>query len=144
MLWEKSCGAVIFRKGQETEYLILKYEAGHWDFAKGNIEADESEKDTVIREIKEETGIGNIEFVADFREEIKYFYRRDDNLVSKRVVFFLVEAKESEVKLSFEHVDYEWLTHKKALQRLTFKTAKRILEKASRMIKNSDEESEDT
>ena len=54
---EKSCGAVIFRVGNATKYLLLHYEAGHWDFVKGHSEKGESEEETVRREILEETGL---------------------------------------------------------------------------------------
>ena len=58
VLHEKSCGAVVFLKTlEETKYLLLQYEAGHWDFVKGNVEPEESEKETVLRELQEETGI---------------------------------------------------------------------------------------
>ena len=57
MLKEKSCGAVIFHKKEELiRYLLLNYAAGHWDFVKGNVEPNETEKETVVRELKEETG----------------------------------------------------------------------------------------
>ena len=73
---EKSCGAVVFKRDGEVEYLLLHYEAGHWDYVKGQVEQDESEKDTVTRELKEETGITDARFIEGFREEISYFYRR--------------------------------------------------------------------
>ena len=58
MLREKSCGAVVFlKKDNSTNYLLLNYAAGHWDFVKGNVEQNEIEKETVVRELKEETGI---------------------------------------------------------------------------------------
>ncbi len=53
VLNEKSCGAVVFFKNkEETKYLLLRYEAGHWDFVKGNVEVNETEKETVLRELK--------------------------------------------------------------------------------------------
>ena len=63
MISEKSCGAVVFLKSREVNYLLLHYEAGHWDFVKGNVEPTESEKDTVIRELQEETGIADAKFI---------------------------------------------------------------------------------
>jgi bis(5'-nucleosidyl)-tetraphosphatase len=45
MLREKSCGAVIYlKKDSEVFYLLLNYEAGHWDFVKGNVEPNETAK----------------------------------------------------------------------------------------------------
>ncbi len=130
MLQEKSCGAVVFKKNSEICYLLLRYEAGHWDFVKGNVELNESERGTVIRELKEETGITDARFIEGFRVRIEYFYRRKGETVHKEVAFFLVEAKTSEVKLSFEHIDYEWLNYQQANEKLTFRNAKAVLEKA--------------
>lgn len=128
----------MFKRNGEVEYLLLHYEAGHWDYVKGQVEPDESEKDTVIRELKEETGITDAYFMEGFREEINYFYRRERRTVYKQVVFFLIEAKESNVKLSYEHVGYEWLDYEKAMARLTFANAKRVLAKAHEFLKKQE------
>ena len=132
---ENSCGAVVFRENGEREYLLLHYEAGHWDFVKGNIEPHESEKDTVIRELREETGILRARFIDDFREEISYFYRRGGRTIFKEVTFFLIETKDTEVKLSYEHIGYEWLTYQHSLKRLTHGNAKKVLQRANTFLK---------
>ncbi|MCW4052255.1 MAG: NUDIX domain-containing protein [Candidatus Bathyarchaeota archaeon] len=132
---EKSCGAVVFRENGERKYLLLHYEAGHWDFVKGNIEPNESERDTVVRELGEETGILRARFIDDFREEISYFYRRGGRTIFKEVTFFLMESKNAKVKLSDEHIGYEWLTHKQALKRLTHGNAKKVLQRANTFLK---------
>ena len=132
---EKSCGAVVFRKSGEVEYLLLHYEAGHWDFVKGKVEPNESEKDTVMRELEEETGLTNAKFVGDFREEINYFFRRGSKKINKEVVYFLIQAKNGKVELSYEHVGYDWLSYEKAMKQLTFKNAKNVLKKAHIFLK---------
>jgi 8-oxo-dGTP pyrophosphatase MutT (NUDIX family) len=130
MLREKSCGVVVFVKNAEILYLLLQYEAGHWDFVKGNVEPNESEKDTVLRELKEETGIVATQTIEGFREIISYFYRRQGATVHKEVVFFLIEVDTKKVALSFEHVGFDWLNYERALEKLTFKNAKDVLQKA--------------
>lgn len=128
---EVSAGAVIFRReDSEIKYLLLHYEAGHWEFVKGNIDKTEEELDTVVREAKEETGIEDLKFVEGFRETITYFFRREGKTVRKEVIFFLAETKTKEIKLSYEHVGSEWLNYKDALERLTFKNAREVLQKA--------------
>ncbi len=134
MFGEKSCGAVVFLKSSEVKYLLLRYGAGHWDFVKGNVEPKESEKDTVIRELKEETGIDDARFINDFREKIEYFYRRQGTTVHKEVIFFLIETHTEQVRLSFEHVGYTWLDYPNALKKLTFKNAKDVLQKAHELL----------
>ena len=138
MLREKSCGAVVFVKNTEILYLLLQYEAGHWDFVKGNVEPNESEKDTVLRELKEETGIVATQTIEGFREVISYFYRRQGSTVHKEVVFFLIEAGTKKVTLSFEHVGFDWLNYERALEKLTFKNAKDVLQKAHAFLQSKE------
>ncbi len=134
MFREKSCGAVVFIKNPEVKYLLLHYEAGHWDFVKGNVEANESEKDTVIRELREETGIVDAQFIDGFRERIAYFYRRQGKTIHKEVVFFLIEAHTGKVALSYEHVGYDWLDYRQSMKKLTFKNARSVLQNARELL----------
>ena len=136
MLREKSCGAVVFLKNSEVNYLLLHYEAGHWDFVKGNVEPNENEKDTVIRELQEETGIVDAQFIDDFKEKIEYFYRRQGTTIHKEVIFFLIETHTEKVELSYEHVGYTWLNYQHAMEKLTFKNAKDVLQKAHELLKS--------
>ena len=135
MLNEKSCGAVVYANNSEVKYLLLRYEAGHWDFVKGNVEEGESEKETALRELKEETGIDDARLVGGFREKISYFYKRQGATVYKEVVFFLTEAKNTKVRLSFEHVAFDWLTYEEAMRKLTFKNARDVLQRARDFLK---------
>lgn len=136
VLREKSCGAVVFIKNEgSTKYLLLNYSAGHWDFVKGNVEPNEKEKETVVRELGEETSITDAEFIAGFRESIAYFYRRQGLTVNKEVVFFLMESHTEKVALSFEHIGYIWLDYQHAMEKLTFKNARDVLQKAHGFLK---------
>ncbi len=136
MLREKSCGAVVFlKKDNQTRYLLLNYAAGHWDFVKGNVEPNEAEKQTVTRELQEETGITDAKFIDGFREPIGYFYRRQGLTVHKEVVFFIMETKTEQVQISFEHIGFIWLDYKHAMEKLNFKNAKDVLQKAHDFLK---------
>jgi bis(5'-nucleosidyl)-tetraphosphatase len=133
---EKSCGAVVFiKKDEQTKYLLLNYSAGHWDFVKGNVEINETEKETVLRELKEETGITDANFIENFKETIAYFYRRQGLTVHKEVVFFIIQTHTEKVELSFEHIGYIWLDYKSAMEKLNFKNAKDVLQKTRDFLK---------
>ena len=136
MPFEKSAGAVIFRKeNKKIYYLLLHYQAGHWDFPKGIIEKGEKIEETAKREIREETGIEDIKFVEGFKNWIKYFFRVKGKNIFKIVTFLLAETKEKKVKISWEHIGYKWLPYEEALSQLTFKNAKEILKKANYFLK---------
>ncbi|MCW4044822.1 MAG: NUDIX domain-containing protein [Candidatus Bathyarchaeota archaeon] len=131
MLREKSCGAVVFLKQEsQVKYLLLNYSVGRWDFVKGGVEPDESEKETVIRELKEETNITDARFIDGFREPIAYFYRKNCAAVHKIVVFYLMETCSERVELSYEHEGYVWLDYEQAIKKISFANAKAVLEKA--------------
>ena len=59
MKQEKSCGAVIFREdgGGRRFYLVLTSVKGHVTLCKGHVEKGETEHETAVREIMEETGL---------------------------------------------------------------------------------------
>ncbi|MCS7129668.1 MAG: NUDIX domain-containing protein [Candidatus Caldarchaeum sp.] len=134
---ERSAGAVVFYQSEDgVVYLLLKYGAGHWDFPKGHIEKDEREMDAVFREVKEETGLEQIQIIEGFRKTINYMFMKEKRLVRKEVVFYLARAFSQSVVLSPEHLDYVWLPVGKAIERLTFKTAKETLTEADSFLKN--------
>ncbi len=123
---EESCGAVIYHS---DEFLLLHYEAGHWDFPKGNREKGETKLETARREIKEETGLADLEF-TDFEQEISYFYRREGKTIHKTVTYFLAKSFSKNITISWEHKGYEWLPYEKALDKITFQNAREILKAA--------------
>lgn len=140
---ERSAGAVIFRKeGKNVLYLLLHYPSSakapkeYWDFPKGHIEKGEKIEETIKREVREETGLDDIRLVEDFKEWIKYFFKFKGKNIFKIVTFLLAETKTKEVKVSFEHLGYEWLSYEEAFKKLTFKNAKEILKKAHHFLIN--------
>src|SRR5487761_1247959 len=79
----------------------------------------------------EETGLKVDSFISNFRKKIEYHYRRSGGLSHKQVVFFLAKADRDEVKISFEHSGFEWLTFEQSTRRLTFENARNVLRDAN-------------
>jgi 8-oxo-dGTP pyrophosphatase MutT (NUDIX family) len=126
-----SGGIVIKRTGPGLKVLLIKDGYGHWTWPKGNIEKDESSQDAAIREIWEETGVKNLEMI-DKIDAIHYFYRLKSKLIFKTVYLYLFEAKGSErlKALESEIEDAKWLPPAEALEKIEYKGAKKILNKA--------------
>ena len=141
---ERSAGAIIFRKEGDTPFfLLLHYPSSsrakkdYWDLPKGHIEKGEDEIGTIKREVEEETGLRDIDLVDGFKETIKYFFKWEGKTVLKFVTFYLAETKTKEIKVSREHIGFEWLPYKEALEQITFKNAKEILQKANEFLSKS-------
>ncbi len=132
MIYEKSCGAVIFTEVEGIRlYLIELMQKGHCSICKGHIEKNESEHQTAEREIVEETGL-SVEFIDGFRETIEY--SPYDNCI-KTVVFFLARTCSTEVKVQEEEVkEIKWLSFKEAIEALTFDSDKETLRKAEEFL----------
>ena len=135
---EKSCGAIVFsEESGERRYLILHYEEGHWDLPKGHIEEGETEEETTRREIFEETGISELEFIPGFRKAISYTFKRKGEPVPKEAVFFLAKIHANEVYLSDEHTGYAWLPYKQAAKKVTYDNARQLLKDAEKKLSSS-------
>lgn len=117
----------------EIQYLILKsYEMdSYWGFAKGHMEGQETEEQTCIREVFEETGI-KINIENDFRVVDKYMLTKDD---LKEVVIFLGEVKGQSVIIQKEEImEYRWCNYNTALKLITFAGSKGMLHKANKYL----------
>lgn len=120
---EKSCGCVIM---ENNKVLLIQHRIGHWGFPKEHVEAGETEKETAIREVKEETGL-EVEIQGDKRYTMEY---RTDKGNNKQVVFFLAEKVGGTIKPQEEEVSQiQWLEFTEALQKITYSNTKELLQK---------------
>ena len=127
MKYEKSCGAVIF---EGDKVLVIQQVKGHWGFPKGHVEDGETEVETAIREIKEETNL-DVE-IDETHRYIETYHPKED--VEKDVVFFVAKKIGGEIKVQEEEVTQtEWLSPKDAIKRVTYESSKKIM---SRVIED--------
>ncbi len=123
---EKSCGAVVFRKNDSgTQILLIKHlNGGHWAFPKGHIEDGETEEETAIREIMEETGI-SVTIDTSYRNVVTYSPRRD---VIKDVVYFVAETNcEKTVAQESEISQIKWVDMHTAVEHVSYANDKKVL-----------------
>ena len=134
MKFEKSCGALVYRrtKGQ-IELLLLKNRyGGHWSFPKGHVEGSETERQTALREVKEETGL-DILLQSGFRHMVEYYPEPN---IRKRVVYFLGEAQSSAVKMQEEEISrIIWTESHKAYHMVSFKNDKHLILMAGKRLR---------
>lgn len=134
MKTKKSCGIVVFRLVKNIpQFLLIQNKFGmHWCIPKGGMKTYESEKETAIREVKEETGVCNIKIMYGFKEKINYF--TPDNIY-KEVIFFLGETNEYKTIIQLEEInEIKWVSAKEALNILTYEDSKKIIKKSYEYI----------
>ena len=129
---EKSCGAVVYNSERQT-FLIIKMLNGNWGFPKGHTENQETDIQTAIREVTEETGI-KIEILDGFKKSIKYIPFPE---VLKEVIFFIGITKEEKVTIDKNEIeDYMWCSYEEALKMITYKPQRDVMESSLQFIKN--------
>ena len=101
MNYEYSCGAVVFtRIGGVPHYLLVRAKdqrEGCHGFPKGHMEPGETEEQTALREILEETGL-RVQLLEGFRAVTEYPLPCPPD-TRKRVVFFLAEYENQPVRI---------------------------------------------
>lgn len=108
----RSCGAVVVRRTEEGWRLLMLRVFRHWDFPKGLMEAGETPEQTALREVREESGIGDLKFPWGMVYVDTGPYSR-----GKVARYYLAETRTVEVQLlpspdtgRPEHSEYRWVS----------------------------------
>lgn len=134
---EKSCGALVFRRdtrtGRRYVLMIRHKHGGHRSFPKGHVEAGETEHETAVREVEEETAV-RIRITSPFSEKVHYSPMPG---VQKEVVYFLAVTDQ---KYTHPHdgeiADVEWVPLEHAERSLTHENDKIVLRAAMKSLED--------
>jgi len=129
--FEKSCGALVIRHdaGQNEDYILMirHRPGGYRSFPKGHVEAGETERETAVREVLEETSV-HITILPDFRHVVCYTPAPG---VEKEVVYFLAATEQIDIRPRHgEIAQVEWVPLERAERCLTHDNDKRVLKAA--------------
>ena len=112
--------------------LLIKQTKGHWGFPKGHVEKDETEIETAIREVKEETNL-DVEIDANKRYTMEYV---TDKGTLKQVVLFIAKCTGGEIKAQECEVnDIKWLDFDEAMQTITYDNTRELFKKIKKKKK---------
>ena len=135
---EQSVGAVIKywspnrENGTNSDFLLLRNRRGFWGFPQGQKEKGETELQTLVREVTEETGIRSID-IQSYIGRISYSFFRGDGMKSeKEVIFYFATTNTRNVRISEEHAAYKWASYLDALLMLGHRQLKSILSRGHR------------
>lgn len=131
MIYEKSCGAVVFtRIDGKILYLMVLSLQGTYGFPKGHVEGNETETETALREIREETGL-HVRLMDGFKATDQYPISSKKETV-KQVVYFLGTFENQTPVFPKEEIAGICLAaYDEAMALLQFESLKRILKEAN-------------
>lgn len=126
MKYEKSCGALIYKNENNKYYIlmVMHVNGGHWSFPKGHVEKGETEIETALREIKEETHL-DVKLDATFRNVVTYSPKTG---ITKDVVYFCATPISQNIVAQEEEIfKIEWFEIDEAFNMVTFDNDKNLI-----------------
>ena len=136
---EKSCGAIVYTyENGVRKYVIIRGTGIYKEFCgfpKGHMEPGETENETALREVKEETGL-DVNILDGFRTVDEHFLAREGRPNDKKMnVYFLAEYRDQEVKAQKSEVSEAVLMdYNEAMQSLQYEESRRELTEAEEYL----------
>jgi len=128
----------VFRRTESGVRLLVLRAYRNWDFPKGLVDAGEDQLDAAKREIREETGLAEVEF--PFGEEHRETVPYSGNKIAR---YYLAETTEHDIELPVspelgrpEHHEFRWVTFDEAEELLPPRLAI-VLEWARKTLKGN-------
>lgn len=112
----RAAGAVVFRRTERGIRILLLRAFKNWDFPKGLVEPGEDQLDTARREVREETGLEELDFPFgdEFKETLPY-------AANKVARYYLAETTKHAIELPVspelgrpEHNEWRWVSYDEA------------------------------
>lgn len=128
----QDAGGVVINK--KTGYIVLiKMHHNIWGFPKGKILKDESDLDGARREIYEEAGIDELEYIKDLDSYTRANSYNPDEMLD--IHMFLFETHQEDVKpLGQDVAEAKWFNVEDVISKLTLDEDKKFFKKIKSKI----------
>ena len=137
---ETSAGGVVYRLHEGGAlFLLIRDSYQNWGFPKGHLESGERAQDAALREVREETGIDDLELRGRI-ETIDWYFRFRGQLIHKVCHFYLMET--SQATTNPQHAEgitaCRWVAYDDARSAISYANARKVLGRAHEMIVGPD------
>jgi 8-oxo-dGTP pyrophosphatase MutT (NUDIX family) len=120
---ETTSGGIVYRRNEKggLEILLMQDAKNRWTIPKGHVEPGEEPGATAEREIREETGLQDMEVLV-WLGKVNFRYRRAHTLVLMTMHIWLVKGKGDTDKLEPEEWlnDIKWLSAMDAVDKIAY------------------------
>jgi 8-oxo-dGTP pyrophosphatase MutT (NUDIX family) len=139
-----TAGGIIYRRrGRTVEIFFIKDPFNRWTFPKGKQQAGETFIETAVREIREETGLDRLKYIAPLGKT-SFRFRREVGVIHKVVHYFLFEAppdakeklmtREEAVEGKEPIFEARWVPMNQAFMVSGYKNSDHLLARAFRIL----------
>ncbi|MBI5332958.1 MAG: NUDIX domain-containing protein [Candidatus Aenigmarchaeota archaeon] len=131
-----SAGGIVYRRtGKKIYILMITDPSNKSAFPKGLIDSGETPETAALREVKEETGLHDLEIIEPLGA-IKFFYTWKNEKILKSVHFFLMKTDEKKFTPQLDEIkSAQWVELEKVLEKSGYKNQKPLIKKAVKAIR---------
>jgi 8-oxo-dGTP pyrophosphatase MutT (NUDIX family) len=138
---ETTSGGIVFRHNPKTkrvEILLIQDVKNRWTIPKGHVEPGEEHGATAEREIREETGLQDLEAIC-WLGKVNFRYRRGDTLVLMAMHIWLVEGQGDTESLDPEDWlnDTKWFSAPEAVEKIAYDDIGKLMLVGMKKIRES-------
>ena len=133
---ETSAGGVVYRLAEgEPLFLLIRDSYANWGFPKGHLEAGERADEAALREVREETGLRDVQLRGAI-DTIDWYFRFRGRLIHKVCHFYLMETQELETapQLAEGITACQWVAYEAASTAVSYTNARHVLRRAQEMV----------
>lgn len=114
--------------------LLIKDPYGNWGLPKGHLEGAEGPEEAGLREVCEETGLGDVVLGPRLRT-IDWYFRLKGRLIHKHCTFFLMSSEEGDpVPEEAEGIsECRWVPLLEAVDAVDYQNAREVVRDAARI-----------
>lgn len=135
---EKSAGGIVVRRvGGVPHVLVIRDPYQNWGLPKGHVENGEAPGDAALREVAEETGLGDLALGPEIGR-IDWYFRAGGTLIHKFCSFYLMTSESGDaVPEAGEGItECVWIPLDAAEERVTYENARGVVRKAREIVEN--------
>jgi len=133
---ERSAGGVVVRTiDGRPHILVIRDPYQNWGLPKGHLENGEKSGEAAMREVREETGLGDLVLGQELAS-IDWYFRAGTKLVHKFCAFYLMTSREGDPQPEAAEgiTECVWLPLDEAAARISYDNARDVVNAAREVL----------